>query len=122
MSKVKRIFKVLAGFFPRPLPVGVKAFNEWSADLIEVYKIADIMTVRDAQYTLAASIIGAGGSTAFKANFTFLLILRSAAAKQIAGAKFQEIQAELRAEQQARMEAQKQAEAAPVVALVDSKN
>ena len=127
MNTLKRIFNVLTGFIPQPLPVGVTAFNEWADALIETYKLTDIMTARDVKYTLAASIISSGGATAYKSNFTFYLILRAAAAKQIAGAKFQEIQSELRAEQQARMdaaklEAQQAAASTPAVALVNSQN
>ena len=127
MNNFTRFIRVLTGFFPKALPVGMTAFDKWADDFVETYKITDIMSARDAKYTLATSIISAGGATAYKADFTFYLILRSAAAKQIAGAKFQGIQAELRAEQQARMEAEKaeaekNAATTPPVTLVNPQN
>lgn len=123
MNNIKRYLNYFLGFFPKALPVGVTAFSTWVDSLIDTYNLTAIMTKRDAQYTLAASIISGGGATAYKSNFTFYLILRAAAAKQIAGAKFQEIQSELRAEQQAAIAAAKQAEAtAPAVASVNPQN
>lgn len=118
MNTINRYFKYFLGFFPKALPVGMTAFNLWADELISTYGLLAIMTDRDAKYTLAASIISAGGATAFKSNFTFYLILRAAASKQVAGAKFQEIQSELRAEQQ-----KQHAEAtAPKVAFGDPQN
>ncbi len=122
-NKFKRYVNYFLGFFPQALPVGVTAFNTWSESLIDTYNLNAIMSKRDAQYTLAASIISGGGASAYKSNFTFYLILRAAAAKQIAGAKFQDIQSELRAEQQAAIAAAKQAEAtATPVASVPPQN
>lgn len=109
VSKIKKVINQVLGLIPSPLPVGMTEFNQWSDSIINTYNLPG--TERDKRYMLASMIIRFGETTAFKSKFFFFLALRSAAAKQIAGANFAMIRQEQQAEQAAAIAAAaKQAE------------
>lgn len=102
IAKIKTALKYVRGFFPEALPVGMTAFNTFIDDLIATYSLPT--TLRDdVIYVVASTILRLKETGAYKSRFYFVLVIRSAGAKQIAGAAFQDI----KARQQAAIEAAK---------------
>lgn len=101
--KVKRYFNKARGFFPSALPVGLTEFNEWADSVADTY---DLPTQdRDSvHYALATMILHLGPTVAYKSDWYFVLSIRSACAKQVAGATFQDIKARQKAAEQAALQ------------------
>jgi hypothetical protein len=90
MNKVVRLFKQLRGFFPSRLPQGISEFDAWAEDFFNTYNMPT-SNKDSVKFTLATVVLNLGQKEAYKAKFYFLMVLRAAAAKQIAGAIFQDI-------------------------------
>jgi hypothetical protein len=108
---MKSLIRTILSFLPRRLPVGMTAFDE---AVKRVYALTgDICTENDVRYVMASAITHMGPNSSVKSDRYFLTLIRSAAAKQIAGAVFQDIrQKQAEAQQKALEEAAaKQAEA-----------
>lgn len=90
LTKVKRFFRQLRGLFPEPVPTGMAQFNNWADSLVDTYWLptADQDSIR---FALASMIMHLGPSAAYKSKRYFVVTLRAAAAKQVAGAVFYEI-------------------------------
>lgn len=107
-NTLKRYGRILRGFIPRPLPVGVTQFNAWVDRFLDTYPMPTTSR-RDVTYVLASMIIHGDKVMAYRSDFRFFLAIWSAAAKQVAGAVFQNIQYELKAEHTAQQAAQLEA-------------
>jgi hypothetical protein len=89
-KQVVRVFRFFKGFFPTPLPTGVKAFEAWADQIQDTYSLPT--EDRDSiHYALATMIMHLGPTQAYKPNWYFVLAIRAGCAKQVAGATFQEI-------------------------------
>jgi hypothetical protein len=84
-----RIFNLIFGFFPTPVPQGGTEFEKWSDSIIETYKPA--ADVRSVKFALCALLMRLDPTEAFKSKFYFALCLRKAAAAQVAAFKMEEI-------------------------------
>lgn len=113
-QKLKLYYNKFRGLFPSALPTGMTEFKEWADSLIETYPLPT--SDRDSLvFGLAAMIMRLGPLEAYKSKYWFVLSLRAAISKQIAGANFQEIK--IRQQKQMAEDAAKQAEAANVTKL-----
>jgi hypothetical protein len=90
VNKIQRILSQVVGLLPSRLPVGIAEFDQWSDSIINTYDMPT--SDRDGiKFVLATAIMHLGPTAAYKSKFYFVLLIRASAAKQIAGAKFQEI-------------------------------
>src|SRR5580700_1886986 len=113
-NKITQYINKLLGLFPQPLPVGVSAFNAFVDSIRNTYE----MPTQDADsitYAIAASILRFGEKRAWASKYSFVLTLRAACAKQIAGQAFQDI----KHRQQARQLAEEQSKAAATATKAD---
>jgi len=101
LKKVTKPVRLLLAFFPSALPVGMSHFHVWADDIIELYGLEKHAANDSLKFSLATMIMHSGPTDAFKSKFSFLLKLKSAMAKQIAGAHFTEIKLKQKAEQDA---------------------
>lgn len=104
-KSIVRAFNRLLGRFKSKVPTGVLEFNDWAQSIIDNYDLptSDLDSVR---YTLATIIMHSKAQDAYMPKQYFVLTLRAAAAKQIAGHVFTEIkqkqkEAELAAQNEA---------------------
>lgn len=104
--KVKNAYQWVRDFFPSPLPQGMAEFDKWALSLQATHELPTA-SLNDVRYVLATLIINSGALTASKPKYYFVKALRAGAAKQVAGAVFQDIQIK----QKAAVEAAKLAEA-----------
>lgn len=109
LNKAKKLFKQLRGFFPSALPTGTTAFNAWADDIAATY-FMPTENVDSIRYTLASIIMHLGPTAAYRSKFYFALVIRSGAAKQVAGSVFQDIK--IRQQELAKAEAAAQPKAA----------
>lgn len=114
LRKFIRVFKQFRGLFPSPLPTGAEAFTDWVRDVRSTY---DLPTEDENSiiFSFATMIMHAGPTAASKPKYFFVLALRAAAAKQVAGAAFYDI----KKKQEAANEAQHKAEATAIDAVAD---
>ncbi len=97
-NKIVKFAKKLMGYFPSPLPVGMTEFESWAASIADLYDLESIADMRSIRYALSTMIISSGEVSAYMPKRKFALMVRTGAAKQIAGAVFQDIQAKHKAE------------------------
>ena len=90
---------------PRPLPMGVKEFHEWSDRIISGAMIPGA-TARDLKYSLAHMVMHAKPTESFFQDGFFIQSLRKAAANQVCHAMILQYKNEQQAEAN---DAQKQA-------------
>jgi hypothetical protein len=97
---------------PSPLPVGVKEFHEWADSFADIYDLptSDKDSIK---IVLASEIINLKPGVFAVPKEHFYHVILSAAAKQVAGSVFQEIQ-------QAKFSAEKLARRADVAKEVKS--
>ncbi len=87
LERLKRLARQVAGFFPSRLPNGMAEFDAWVDYLQSTYSLPT--SDRDSLVFMLGSMIMHGGpSDAYKSKFHFVVAIRAAAAKQIAGAAF----------------------------------
>lgn len=90
ISKVKKAFRQIKGLFPSALPQGRTQFDAWVSDIVNTYDLPT-QDSDSISYTFATMIMHLGPQGARKAKYYFVLSMRAAAAKQLAGSIFQEI-------------------------------
>lgn len=78
------------GLFPTALPTGMTSFDLWVTKIMATYSLPTT-NKDDVAYSLAAMIMHSGPTCSRRSNQYFVICLRAAAAKQIAGAAFYEI-------------------------------
>lgn len=99
-SKLIQIYNILRGFFPSPLPQGIPAFQSWADSIIETYSLPT--EHRDSILgALATMIMHCKPTEGYKSKFYFVLCIKAGAAKQVAGAVFQDIKLKQQAAAQA---------------------
>ncbi len=115
LANVKRLLKQLRGFLPSRLPNGMGAFDTWANDIADTYTLPtqDRDSIR---FALATIIMHLGQTAAFRSKWYFVLMLRSSAAKQVAGNVFHEI----KLKQQAAQAAAQHAEATALTAVASN--
>lgn len=84
VSKIKRLYKKIRGLFPSALPVGLNEFNRWKDDIASTYSLPT-KTESDVSFVLASSLLRLGPQTSYKSKYYFVVTMKAAAAKQIAG-------------------------------------
>lgn len=89
---------------PRPLPMGVKEFHEWSDRIISGACIPGA-TARDQKFALAGMVMHAKPTESFMADGYFIQSLRKVASNQVCHAMIMEYKAEQQAEAAAAAEA-----------------
>ena len=85
---------------PRPLPMGVKEFHEWSDRIISGACIPGA-TARDQKFALAGMVMHAKPTESFMPDGYFIQSLRKVAANQVCHAMILQYKAEQQAEAQA---------------------
>lgn len=111
-----KIWSKFVGLFPSALPQGAQEFDSWADSIASTYKLPtnDSDSIK---FTLSTIIMHLGPQTAYKAKYYFVTVLRAAAAKQVAAAKFYEIKTK-QAEKAKAIDGQ--TAAAPALAVVPS--
>lgn len=113
-NKVKKFLSKIRGRFDSPLPVGMSEYETWVQSIIDTYNPPG--TDRDVKWIVSNEVLTLSPGTISKPKFYFYSRVRSAAAKQIAGAHFVKIKEEQKAADKAAAEATAQ----PQVASSDS--
>lgn len=90
-EKLIRVLKQVRARFNSPLPVGVTEFNEWADSFNDIYDLPtkDKDSIR---IVLSSTIINMGSVTTHRPKYHFYKAIMAAAAKQVAGSVFSEIQ------------------------------
>jgi hypothetical protein len=90
LRKLKKLGRLIAGLFPTAIPVGMTEFEQWAQSIEDTYRLPT--NNKDSiRFSLATSIMHLGPTAAYKPKLYFALVLKAGAAKQIAGATFQDI-------------------------------
>lgn len=102
ISRMKKVGRQIRGLFPSRIPTGMKEFDIWARDIADTYQMPT--EVFDSlKFTLATTVMHLGPTDAYKSKYWFALMINASAAKQIAGAKFQEVkQEQIRRQEEAR--------------------
>lgn len=87
-NKLKQLALRVRAFFPSPVPQGMTEFQEWTQSIIDLYGFPDNDSVR---FALATMIMHSGPFSAYVPKRRFAIMIKAGAAKQIAGAVFNEI-------------------------------
>ena len=99
LEKLKRTVDQVRGLLPSALPcTGTTAFEAWASSIENTYNLPtkDKDSIR---FVLTTAIMHLGPTVAFKPKYHFVLLIRASAAKQVAGAVFQEIKNNQKAKQ-----------------------
>ncbi len=85
-----RFYRQLRGLFPSKLPIGMTEYSEWVDSIMSTYYLPT--NDKDSViFAISHDIMRFPPLTTTKAKYYFVLMLRGAAAKQIAGAAFHEV-------------------------------
>lgn len=104
VSTVTRTARQILGLFPSALPQGVQEFHAWTDSIVSTWDLPT--TDRDSlTFMLGSMIMHAGPTEARKPKYFYVLSIRAAAAKQVAGACFHEVKLRQQAAQKAQAEA-----------------
>ena len=85
-----KLYNYIRGFFPTRLPQGGTEFDIFVETIINTYQMPT-MDWDSIYFVISTSIMRLDPTVAYKSKWYFVLLLRAAAAKQVAGAKFNEI-------------------------------
>lgn len=120
---MNRLLLILLSFIPRPLPVGMTAFEKWSARiLLQAGNYADPDSMR---FALASQLMHLGPQVSSKCDNFFTSSLRKAAVNQVASQVFQDIkkkQQEQALAAKAAEEAKTQAEVTAIPSATSNEN
>lgn len=90
LQTVLKYLRFLRGAFPRQLPQGMTQTNALIDRLMSTYTLPS--TVRDdIAFVVSGTILRFNETTCYKPDWYFVWVIRSVAAKQLAGAMFSEI-------------------------------
>lgn len=89
-DKLKKVLNFIRGLFPSRLPQGLTEFNAWAQSIMDTYALPTL-EVDSIRYILATVVMQLGAQTAYKSKMYFVLTLKAAAAKQVAGSVFYDI-------------------------------
>ena len=79
--KLVKTCKFLRGFFPKKLPTGLADFNQFSADIIDVYGLPNLPSYKHA---IASMIMHLSPTTFYKSPWFFAISVKKAMANQTA--------------------------------------
>lgn len=96
-SKIKRYWNQIKGLFPSALPVGRTEFEVWSQSIFDTYDLPT-KDLRSVRFTLTTILMSLKTTDSLKPKYYFVKVCRAAAAKQVAGAIWQEIKLAQQAE------------------------
>lgn len=106
-QKFIRLLNQIRGFFPEAIPNGMQEFDSWITSFVNTYDLPT-KNVETVKFIITTTIINLQDKTiyknVFKPKFYFYLVVKAAAAKEIAGAIF----TDLKTAQQARFKAEQQ--------------
>jgi hypothetical protein len=91
LNKIKKYVARWKGRRPSPLPVGMTEFNAWVDSIVNTYDDLPTKDIDSIKFTLSSIIMHLGPQEAYKPKSYFVLTMKAAAAKQVAGAYFYEI-------------------------------
>lgn len=106
---MKLLLKRLASYFPTSVPTGMTKFDAYLADIIEL--VGPIASPDDIEWVLNAEMMRIEPKRNKMPKNDFVRTIKVAAAKQLAGARFQALKMKQEAAAKAQLEAQKQQEA-----------
>lgn len=98
-QKLKKLALAILGLFPSKLPTGVTEFNEWADSIAAAYTLPT-QDMDSTKFTLASIMMHLGSTSAYKSKFYFVLTMKAAAAKQVAGSVFYDIKQKHKAAQE----------------------
>lgn len=90
MQQITKVYRQLRGLFPSALPTGMAEFDAWVDSLMSTYALPT-KNRDDVVFACGSMIMHGGPTVSRKPKYYFVLCLRAAAAKQIAGAAFYDI-------------------------------
>lgn len=106
LLKLKRLLKLAKSLIPTSLPKGVTEFHAWADDIIDLSGAPNNDSVK---FALATNILHASPTSAIKAKFHYILLIKKAMANQVASHVINEAKAKQETERE--QERQKQIEA-----------
>lgn len=106
--KLIKAYRIIRGYFPERLPVGLNEFNSWAKSFQDTYKLPTDHE-DSIKFVLASAILNLGPQTFYKPKYYFYLTVCAGCSKQISGSVFYEIkQAQKAAEAKAAADESKQ--------------
>jgi hypothetical protein len=78
---MKRLLQLFLGFFPKPIPIGKLAFDQFCSYVLNLYGIPDLPSYRLAMATMTMHL---GPQVFAKSPFWFFKSIRSAQTKEVA--------------------------------------
>lgn len=103
-NKAKFYVEKAKAFLPSSLPQGESEFNAWVDSLSTLFKLPTAART-DLEHVFCSMIINLGPLEDKKPKYYFVKAIRMAAAKQVAGSKFYEIQMAKKAAHEASVKA-----------------
>ncbi len=104
ISLAKKYFNRIRGLFPEALPFTPNGMDDYVARMMATYWLPTTQE-RDVAWVTASNIAHFGPLVTRKPMYFFVLAIRAAGAKQIAGDKFRHLKEEQQAEMQAAQQA-----------------
>lgn len=98
---MRLLFKRILSYIPLPVPTGMTAFDKYVSDIVEL--TGPIATPDDIEWVVNAEMMRIGPRQSLIAKNYFVSSIRSAAAKQLAGARFQALKLKQQAAQAAQL-------------------
>lgn len=86
--RIKKLVSYLAGFFPRPLPIGRHQFDKLCDNLFYTYGFPDLLSYRR---TIATMIMHHTNESHMASPYSFARAIKKAQANEIAFAMLQEL-------------------------------
>lgn len=105
LGKLKLVIMFLLGFIPKALPVGVKEFEKWSANIIKTYGLPDNDSMK---FALAAKIMHMDAGSHRASPYYFCKVMKKAMSNQVCS----HIMTELKIKQQEAEAKEKEAQLA----------
>lgn len=109
------LLKTILSYIPTPIPTGMTKLEAYILDIVEL--TGGIASPDDIEWVVTAEMMRIGPRQSMVAKNYFVSSVKSAAAKQLAGARF----TALKEKQQAAVEAAKLAEATAQTVVADEK-
>jgi len=100
---MKQLLKKLSSYFPTSIPAGMTEFDAYVADIVSL--VGPIATPDDIEWVVDAEMMRIAPTRSKLPKNEFVKTVRVAAAKQLAGARFQALKLKHEAQQKAAQEA-----------------
>ena len=89
-QKLAKLTRQLLGFIPTLLPQGASEFSAWADNIANTYTLPT-QDKESLKFVLASLLMHLPPNASHRSNYYFVVAIRAAAAKQVAGAAFYEI-------------------------------